>query len=437
MLIPIRRHTRRVFAFLTLGALALTHPLWLAGIGGVLVTEDPLGRVTSVMILDGDGRFEQAARMLASGAARDALVYQARDSWLVEHGVVPAADALARRELARRGVAAERVRVLRGAGHDSRSALRALAQELAAAPQKRVAVLTDRVGSRSVSVLAARLLGPAARTRVAIVPLRDRRYDETSFWRCRAGLKASFNATIDLAFAWLRPDAPPEPPWRPEPHMHALAHGRGVLDPIPWPAAWLDVGAAPQPVDYAFVMPGDLKYRLATGAAMVRAGLARALVLPTTELSSDVQDGIAYDNATLTRKVLALLGVPDERIVVLERGSASTFDDLLALGGFLRAHPRARVAIVTDRLHTRRTRFTAEQFLGGAASGLVYVSTPSPALQSQPWWSTASGVSMVISESLKLTAYWFRYGSGVPWVVLIAVAAALSVYARRRRRRKS
>ena len=432
-LVLVRRH-QKVYALALLALLVLTHPLWLALLGGLLVADDPPGNAQQVLILDGDKRYELAASMVSSGVARggDVLVYEARDAWLVQHGVVLAPEALARRELGRRGISAERLRVLRGAADDWRAALRALASYLDQAPEARVAVLTARIGSQTVSLLADHLLGPA-RSRVTIVPLRDRRFDETDFWRSRMGLKSCLNATIDLVYAWLRPHAPSAPPSRPEQHVRALLRGHTDLGPLSWPATWLDVGSTPQAVDYAFVMPGDLHYRTATAAAMAQAGLAGAIVVPTTEAAGDVLDGLSEDDATLIRKVLVLLGAPRERIVVLQRGSTSTHDDLYALRDFMRAHARARVAIVTDRLHTRRTRFTGDQLLGETAQRVVYVSAPSPTLHGEPWWATSSGFTMVTSEYLKLTFYWFRYGSGPFWVMSIAAAAITAVVVRRRR----
>lgn len=434
----LRRRPRRSAALL-LAAWLVTFPLWLVGLGSLLVAQDAIGDAGALMIVDGDGRFARAASLLSSAPMRggEALVLEARDAWLAQHGLALSEPALAQRELARRGVAAARVHILGSQSGGLPSLLRALGGHLDAQPDLRVALLVAELESRRASVWAERLLGPARRARIAIVPLRDRRFDSASFWHSRHGLTAALHATIELAFARLMPVPTPQPVWDPEAYVRAFVQGSRTLPPLPWPAAWLDVGDAARAVDYAFILPGDLAYRTATAAALVRARLARAIALPSTERSDDELDGVAESYATLTRKVLALLSIAPEHIVVLPSGSTSTFDDLRALRELMRAHPNAKVALVTDRLHTRRARFTAQLLLGELSRRLVYVSTPSPALHGNAWWSTASGFTMVSSEYLKLAFYWLRYGSGPRWLMLgVAIAAgALAAWRLRRRRR--
>jgi uncharacterized SAM-binding protein YcdF (DUF218 family) len=420
----MRRHPRRSAALLMLIAL-LTCPLWLAALGSLLVTRDAIGAAGALMIVDGDGRYARAASLLSSPPMRggEALVYDARDAWLAQHGLVPSETALAQRELARRGLRAARVHTLHGQNEDPPSLLRALGGYLDAAPDVRVALLVAELHSRSASVWADRLLGPARRARIAIVPLRDRRFDATSFWHSRHGLTTALQAAIELVFARLMPVPAPQPPWDPEAYVRGFVQGSRTLPPLSWPAAWLDVGGPADAVDYAFILPGDLKYRTATAAALVRAGLARAIAVPSTERSDDELDGIAENYATISRKMLAALAITPDRIVVLPSGSKSTFDDLRALRELMRAHADAKVALVTDRLHMRRARFTAQLVLGELSERLVYVSTPSPSLHGDAWWSTASGFTMVSSEYLKLAFYWLRYGSGLWWVVMGALLA--------------
>lgn len=422
----MRLRLRRRPALLLLAVWLLTSPLWLAVLGSLLVTQDEIGDAGAVMIVDGDGRYAHAASLLSTAPMRggEALVFEARDAWLAQHGVVPSESALARRELARRGLAATRVHTLHGPSEDPRSLLRALGSQLDAEPDLRVALLVAELHSRSASVWAARLLGPARRARIAIVPLRDRRFDATSFWYARHGLTAALQAAIELVYARLMPVPAPQPAWDPEAYVRAFVEGSRALPALSWPAAWLDVGGTARAVDYAFILPGDLKYRTTTAAALVRSGLARAIALPSTERSDDELDGVAENYATITRKILALLSIAPDHIVVLPTGSTSTFDDLRALRQLMRAHPSAKVALVTDRLHTRRARFTAELVLGELSHRLVYVSTPSPALHADAWWSTASGFTMVSSEYLKLAFYWLRYGSGLWWIVIGGALAA-------------
>lgn len=185
---------------------------------------------------------------------------------------------------------------------------------------------------------------------------------------------------------------------------------------LPPLADWLDIDENAECAEYVMVLPGDEIRRGLTAAALVRIGLAHDVLIPQNPESADVRDGMILPTAQISREILQHRGISNDRIVLLESASRSTFDDASALNGFLRGR-HARVTVVTSAFHTRRARFVFRKVFGTGARSIRFVSAPNPGFEADRWWESSEGVRLILTEYAKLGYYSLRYGDPRWWMV--------------------
>jgi uncharacterized SAM-binding protein YcdF (DUF218 family) len=177
-----------------------------------------------------------------------------------------------------------------------------------------------------------------------------------------------------------------------------LARG-WLLPPV---AYFLDVSEPPRPVDAVLVLGGGADDRPFVAAALVRAGLARRVLVSSVQLSPENEDGLVPPEHEVTRRALLARGVPAEDIVLLPGACGSTQDEARALAHFLDAEPDTRVAVVTHGLHTRRARRLFRRVLGGRSGQVMFVAAPCDRFSADDWWRSEDGFSAYATEYLKL-----------------------------------
>lgn len=198
-------------------------------------------------------------------------------------------------------------------------------------------------------------------------------------------------------------------------------------------AAWLDVGCRPRPADYVMVLGGGENTRPFAAAALVKAGLARRALVAEIVPTPESRDGIAPPAHEVNRQVLLKRGVAAADVVILPGAAATTYDEALALAAFLDGRPSARVLVVTNDFHTRRSRWIFSRVLGDRAGRVSIVSSPTDEFSLDYWWRSAIGFQIIAGEYLKLAFYAARYGHLGYWLAACA-ALALTVRLARRRR---
>jgi hypothetical protein len=201
----VRRKWRRRLTIVAVLVLAvwMFHARLLRGIAGGLIVEDPRGPAPAVLILDGDRQFDSAAELSRAGAAT-ILVYRCRPDRLARMGIMPRGDETARRELLQRGVSDQDVEILVGESATRSRIAAALGQWLADHPDQTVNVLCDRFTSRTWKIVLQRAVAPALAANIQIVPLSNRQFDETNWWRSKPGTMAFVNSYIRLGFHYWR-----------------------------------------------------------------------------------------------------------------------------------------------------------------------------------------------------------------------------------------
>jgi uncharacterized SAM-binding protein YcdF (DUF218 family) len=194
---------------------------------------------------------------------------------------------------------------------------------------------------------------------------------------------------------------------------------------LPAVARWLDVGQRPAAADYVMIMPGGEETRPFVAAGMVRRGMARTVLVPTTVDGPLTEDGVLPPNHQWIRKILNLRGVEDDRIVFLDQRSGSSWNDAQALADYLASDSQATVAVVTNDFHTRRARWVFRRVLGDRSERLFLVSAPSDRFTPDDWWRYRRGVQTYLGEYAKLIAYVLLYGGWTVWIPIALSAVAV------------
>jgi uncharacterized SAM-binding protein YcdF (DUF218 family) len=203
---------------------------------------------------------------------------------------------------------------------------------------------------------------------------------------------------------------------------------------LPGVGHWLDVGESPRVSDYCLVLSGDFESRPFVAAALYRKGFIRHKIWLTHIASTERVSPTRLDSDAAARRILTTVGVPDDRIVVLDGVCVSTFDEAQSLERMLTTHPDATVAVVTSDYHTRRSRWVFRHVLGDRADHLQFISVPTDYFNAENWWKVEEGFATYSKEILKLPFYYIRYGSGLIGIV-VASLIIIAVWAGRRIRR--
>lgn len=148
------------------------------------------------------------------------------------------------------------------------------------------------------------------------------------------------------------------------------------------------------------------EYRIIYAAELYKKGLGATLFF-TGGFSEENQ----RSEATWSRYVATITGVPEEAIAIDDMTVISTYDEAVLLKKYMEAHPGTiqSIIIVTDAYHTRRARWIYHKVLG---EGIKILMAPVPYERtdlSRAWWSNAESRKFVFNEYFKFVFYILRY----------------------------
>jgi uncharacterized SAM-binding protein YcdF (DUF218 family) len=201
-------------------------------------------------------------------------------------------------------------------------------------------------------------------------------------------------------------------------------------------ADWLDVGGRPQPADYVMILNGGENSRPFAAAALMKTKLAHHALITECAPTPAVDDNLIPPYHEVDRQVLINRGVPAADITILPAQAKTTFDEAQALAAFLADKPDARVLLVTNDYHTRRSRWVFAHVLGDRIGQLSFVSAPTDDCPPDCWWRTLSGVMFVPTEYLKFVFYVAYYGHFAAWLATCGMLLAVVWLARRSLRQR-
>jgi uncharacterized SAM-binding protein YcdF (DUF218 family) len=197
-------------------------------------------------------------------------------------------------------------------------------------------------------------------------------------------------------------------------------------------ASWLDVGERPHKADYIMLLTGGEDSRPFAAAALVKAHWAHRVLVAKTMLSPAEIDGIVPPCHVINRRVLLSRGVAAAEVTILPGAAASTYDEAAALAAFLRDKPYARVLVVTNDYHTRRSRWVFTRVLGDRAAQVSFVSAPSGEFRMDRWWESQVGLLSIVTEYPKLVFYAAVYGYLGYWLAACGALYLVTSWIRRR-----
>jgi uncharacterized SAM-binding protein YcdF (DUF218 family) len=197
-------------------------------------------------------------------------------------------------------------------------------------------------------------------------------------------------------------------------------------------ASWLDVGEQPRKADYVMVLNGAEDSRPFAAAALLKADWAPRALIAEIAPSAEELDGIVPPCHEVNRDVLVKRGVAAANVAILPAAAASTYDEAVALAVFIKKEPRARVIVVTNDCHTRRSRWIFTRVLGDHAGQVSFVSAPTDEFPMDRWWQSQLGLVAIVTEYLKFAFYVARYGFLGYWLAACGVLILVARWIRRR-----
>ena len=108
-------------------------------------------------------------------------------------------------------------------------------------------------------------------------------------------------------------------------------------------------------------------------------------------------------------RVLRGLGVPNEKIVSVEKAAGDTVSEMQQIRKLCLERNWHSLIIVTANYHTRRARMAARYVLGPEFKFAVSA-TPHGGLNSREWWTSRSDIRTFLIEFEKLVAYTLYIG---------------------------
>ena len=103
-------------------------------------------------------------------------------------------------------------------------------------------------------------------------------------------------------------------------------------------------------------------------------------------------------------------GIPEQRLIILPQRVNSTYDEAVAVRGFVETAGIRRVLVVTSPYHSRRALWVFRRVLAGVEVG---IDSPLPGEQSPAagtWWLSKTGWHNVALEYVKLVYYRIKHG---------------------------
>lgn len=210
-----------IVAIAVLGAFLL-HPFIFRWMADQLIASTSDYEVDCVAVLDGDERFRVVQEMHEKSPDLHVLVFQEPHDRLTQWNVTPPTSQRDLAALREAGVPEEQIEILPFSSYAEWEWARQLHQWTAQNPDRSVAVLCREFDSRRTRYTVDKTASDASST-VTIIPLSDRRYDRTNWWKSRTGVKSFWSGGFDLIYALLfGEENPPAPDWNPDDYEKQL-----------------------------------------------------------------------------------------------------------------------------------------------------------------------------------------------------------------------
>jgi uncharacterized SAM-binding protein YcdF (DUF218 family) len=166
-----------------------------------------------------------------------------------------------------------------------------------------------------------------------------------------------------------------------------------------------------QPADIIFLLNSDYNIRPFRASELYKQGLAPVVVIARSENTPVVDLGLLPNDTDISIGVMEKLGVPAEKIIVLQipGGVTSTFDEAAVLRNYVETKHIQKVILVTSAFHTRRAKWIFDRELSGLPVKLEMAAVPYTSFNQTNWWKNETGLITLNNEYIKLVYYLFKY----------------------------
>ncbi len=182
-------------------AAACCHRWILRSVAEFLVIEEPRAGAQAVLLAGGESQFDVAAQEHARGA-KVIWLRRGLPDRLERLGIVGSAEANTRRELQQRGIPADDVSSLADEPVDNSRVGEVLCDWLRRHPDSQINVLCDRFSTRKWRLMLRRSAAPDCVSRIHLVSLPYRSFDETNWWQSKPGQRTILNGYLKLFYTW-------------------------------------------------------------------------------------------------------------------------------------------------------------------------------------------------------------------------------------------
>jgi uncharacterized SAM-binding protein YcdF (DUF218 family) len=172
---------------------------------------------------------------------------------------------------------------------------------------------------------------------------------------------------------------------------------------------FLKVEDKPEKADAILILRGEEGTREIGAAQLFREGCAPKVLYCRARATALEKRGLLPDNNTVTKDILVSMGVPPEKIEMLQPVVLSTYDEALNLKQCLYNHPYKKIIIVTSSFHTRRARWIFDKVLEGSDVEIKMHPVDEFDYNESNWWRTESGLISCFNEYVKFGYYLVHY----------------------------
>lgn len=159
---------------------------------------------------------------------------------------------------------------------------------------------------------------------------------------------------------------------------------------------------------YLFVLSGGAYDRGHEAARLYKAGLVDTIVCTGENIQQNLLAlGIDINEAQLTDSALVRFGVPQERILLLQKGT-STLQEASVIRDFCLKKGQLRASVLSDKFHTGRAKELIKPVLKKEGIELTMIGSPSSQYNEDRWWESENGLIMVNNEYAKKLYYLFN-----------------------------
>jgi uncharacterized SAM-binding protein YcdF (DUF218 family) len=145
---------------------------------------------------------------------------------------------------------------------------------------------------------------------------------------------------------------------------------------------------------------------------LFREGRAPVIGLAQPRRDRVMELGLIPAEHTVACSVLAALGVPSDRIVVVPESVTSTYDEANVLVQWSQDFGYKRILAVTSSYHSRRAHWMLGRCLRPHGIQVTIAAVPYPPLDWNQWWHSEEGMVTVFNETVKTLFYQLHYRRG-------------------------